>query len=194
MSRLVKSDLSDANTSRAVTNLEKDKEDTESLINVIQDFIDSSKEVLVGDSFDAVRNHMQEYINILQTRIKIADSLLEAVKNANQTMIDYMGSEDILDTERLDFIKQDLSMQESSLASVNAAISSYDPDKTFGSLDSLYSQRSSLEANIQKLKTKIDLIEKLDAKDAATYSTLMSSETELTGFNNTVGGVRTISI
>ncbi len=194
MSRLVKSDLSDANTSRAVTNLEKDKEDTESLINVIQDFIDSSKEVLVGDSFDAVRNHMQEYINILQTRIKIADSLLEAVKNANQTMIDYMGSEDVLDTERLDFIKQDLSMQESSLASVNAAISSYDPDKTFGSLDSLYSQRSSLEANIQKLKTKIDLIEKLDAKDAATYSTLMSSETELTGFNNTVGGVRTISI
>ena len=194
MSRLVKSDLSDANTSRAVTNLEKDKEDTESLINVIQDFIDSSKEVLVGDSFDAVRNHMQEYINILQTRMKIADSLLEAVKNANQTMIDYMGSEDVLDTERLDFIKQDLSMQESSLASVNAAISSYDPDKTFGSLDSLYSQRSSLEANIQKLKTKIDLIEKLDAKDAATYSTLMSSETELTGFNNTVGGVRTISI
>ena len=194
MSRLVKSDLSDANTSRAVTNLEKDKEDTESLINVIQDFIDSSKEVLVGDSFDAVRNHMQEYINILQTRIKIADSLLEAVKNANQTMIDYMGSEDVLDTERLDFIKQDLSMQESSLASVNAAISSYDPDKTFGSLDSLYSQRSSLEANIQKLKTKIDLIEKLDAKDAAIYSTLMSSETELTGFNNTVGGVRTISI
>ena len=194
MSRLVKSDLSDANTSRAVTNLEKDKEDTESLINVIQDFIDSSKEVLVGDSFDAVRNHMQEYISILQTRIKIADSLLEAVKNANQTMIDYMGSEDILDTERLDFIKQDLSMQESSLASVNAAISSYDPDKTFGSLDSLYSQRSSLEANIQKLKTKIDLIEKLDAKDAATYSTLMSSETELTGFNNTVGGIRTISI
>ena len=194
MSRLVKSDLSDANTSRAVTNLEKDKEDTESLINVIQDFIDSSKEVLVGDSFDAVRNHMQEYISILQTRIKIADSLLEAVKNANQTMIDYMGSEDVLDTERLDFIKQDLSMQESSLASVNAAISSYDPDKTFGSLDSLYSQRSSLEANIQKLKTKIDLIEKLDAKDAATYSTLMSSETELTGFNNTVGGVRTISI
>ena len=194
MSRLVKSDLSDANTSRAVTNLEKDKEDTESLINVIQDFIDSSKEVLVGDSFEAVRNHMQEYINILQTRMKIADSLLEAVKNANQTMIDYMGSEDVLDTERLDFIKQDLSMQESSLASVNAAISSYDPDKTFGSLDSLYSQRSSLEANIQKLKTKIDLIEKLDAKDAATYSTLMSSETELTGFNNTVGGVRTISI
>ena len=194
MSRLVKSDLSDANTSRAVTNLEKDKEDTESLINVIQDFIDSSKEVLVGDSFEAVRNHMQEYINILQTRMKIADSLLEAVKNANQTMIDYMGSEDVLDTERLDFIKQDLSMQESSLASVNAAISSYDPDKTFGSLDSLYSQRSSLEANIQKLKTKIDLIEKLDAKDAATYSTLMASETELTGFNNTVGGVRTISI
>ena len=179
MSLIKKSDLSDANSARAVTNLEKDKEDAENMINVIQDFIDSSTEVLVGDSFNAVRNHLQEYINILQTRIKIADSLLAAIKKANNTMIDYMGN--VL----IDGIEQ---------AYVNAKINSYDPDKYFASLDSLIADRASYEAQINNLKNKIDLMERLDPTDSSTYASLLESEEELTSFKNIVGGVKTISI
>ena len=194
MSLIKKSDLSDANSARAVTNLEKDKEDAENMISVIQDFIDSSTEVLVGDSFNAVRNHLQEYINILQTRIKIADSLLAAIKKANTTMIDYMGSEDTIDTAKLESTKQTLSMVQNSYDAVNAKINSYDPDKYFASLDSLIADRASYEAQINNLKNKIDLMERLDPTDSSTYASLLESEEELTSFKNIVGGVKTISI
>lgn len=194
MSLIKKGDLSDANSARAVTNLEKDKEDAENMISVIQDFIDSSTEVLVGDSFNAVRNHLQEYINILQTRIKIADSLLAAIKKANNTMIDYMGSEDTIDTAKLESTKQTLSMVQNSYDAVNAKINSYDPDKYFASLDSLIADRASYEAQINNLKNKIDLMERLDPTDSSTYASLLESEEELTSFKNIVGGVKTISI
>ena len=192
MSLIKKSDLSDANSARAVTNLEKDN--AENMISVIQDFIDSSTEVLVGDSFNAVRNHLQEYINILQTRIKIADSLLAAIKKANTTMIDYMGSEDTIDTAKLESTKQTLSMVQSSYDAVNAKINNYDPDKYFASLDSLIADRASYEAQINNLKNKIDLMERLDSTDSSTYASLLESEEELTSFKNIVGGVKTINI
>lgn len=194
MSLLNKSDLSEANSSKAIKNLEKDKEDAESMINVIQDFIDSSKEVLVGDSFDAVRNHMQEYINLLQTRIKMADSLIASVKSANETMINYMGVEDTLDTDRLDIYKQQLTLIESNRNSIEARLNNYDADKETVSYSYLKDQLDSLNADVDRYKTKIDLTERLDATDASTYSTLLESEVELTSFKNNVGGVRTISI
>ena len=193
MALLIKSDLSDANASKLVTNLEKDKEDAESLIGVIQDFIDSSKEVLVGDSFDAVRNHMQEYINLLQTRIKIAESLSTAVKNANQTMIDYMGSEDRLDTDELEILRQRLANKKSIYDETVSRINNYS-DKEWESLDTLTARRDTLETEINTLNTKIDLTANLVAKDGSVYSTLMQSDVEMSEFKTNIGGINTISI
>lgn len=193
MALLIKSDLSDANASKLVINLEKDKEDAESLIGVIQDFIDSSKEVLVGDSFDAVRNHMQEYINLLQTRIKIAESLSTAVKNANQTMIDYMGSEDRLDTDELEILRQRLNNKKSIYDETVSRINNYS-DKEWESLDTLTSRRDTLETEINTLNTKIDLTANLVAKDGSVYSTLMQSDVEMSEFKTNIGGINTISI
>lgn len=193
MALLIKSDLSDANASKLVINLEKDKEDAESLIGVIQDFIDSSKEVLVGDSFDAVRNHMQEYINLLQTRIKIAESLSTAVKNANQTMIDYMGSEDRLDTDELEISRQRLANKKSIYDETVSRINNYS-DKEWESLDTLTSRRDTLETEINTLNTKIDLTANLVAKDGSVYSTLMQSDVEMSEFKTNIGGINTISI
>ena len=193
MALLIKSDLSDANASKLVINLEKDKEDAESLIGVIQDFIDSSKEVLVGDSFDAVRNHMQEYINLLQTRIKIAESLSTAVKNANQTMIDYMGSEDRLDTDELEILRQRLANKKSIYDETVSRINNYS-DKEWESLDTLTARRDTLETEINTLNTKIDLTANLVAKDGSVYSTLMQSDVEMSEFKTNIGGINTISI
>ena len=56
-----KSDLEAANSSVGVNNLMKDKEDAQAVIGAIQDFISSSQEVLVGDSFDAIRKQLNNY-------------------------------------------------------------------------------------------------------------------------------------
>ncbi len=194
MAILIKSDLVEANSSKLVSSLEKDKEDTEALISVIEDFIDSSKEVLVGDSFEAVRNHLQEYINLLQTRLKIADSLFTAVNNANQTMIDYMGTEDKIDSSSIDTLKQQLSLVTTNYDDAVTRINKYDADREWESLDTLCNRRDSLEQEINSLKVKIDLATNLEAKDTSTYSTFLQSEVEITNFKNGVGGIKTISI
>ena len=36
-----------------------------------------------GESYDAVRTHLESYIPILQTRIKVANSIIDAIKAAN---------------------------------------------------------------------------------------------------------------
>lgn len=194
MAILIKSDLVDANSSKMVTSLEKDKEDTESLIGVIQDFIDSSKEVLVGDSFEAVRNHLQEYINLFQTRIKIADSLINAIKTANQTMIDYMGDEDKIDSSNIDLLKQQLSLIKVSNSDAVEKINKYDSNKNNDRLEDLINRRDTTEAEINRLNNLIDITTNLEQKDASVYSTFLQSEAELTSFNNNIGGVKTISI
>lgn len=194
MAILIKNDLVDANSSKMVTSLEKDKEDTESLIGVIQDFIDSSKEVLVGDSFEAVRNHLQEYINLFQTRIKIADSLINAIKTANQTMIDYMGDEDKIDSSNIDLLKQQLSLIKVSNSDAVEKINKYDSNKNNDRLEDLINRRDTTEAEINRLNNLIDITTNLEQKDASVYSTFLQSEAELTSFNNNIGGVKTISI
>ena len=91
MTLLKKSDLQSANSSGTfMSALISDQEDSQELINSIQDFISSSTDHLKGDAYDAVRAHLETYIPILQTRIKVANSIMEAIKAANNSMIDYM--------------------------------------------------------------------------------------------------------
>ena len=104
MTLLKKSDLNEANNMSSVllSRLVSDQEDAQEMINSIQEFISSSSSQLKGEAYDAVRTHMETYIPILQMRIKVAASLIDAVRNANNAMMDYMEDESVLNTDDLD--------------------------------------------------------------------------------------------
>lgn len=196
MTLLKKADLNDANSpsSKAISNLKKDKDDTEELIKVIQDFIDTSKENLAGDSFDAIRNHLQGYINVLQSRMKIADSLLTAIAAANNKMIDYMEDQDKLDTAELESYKRRLTTAETQRDHYSSKVNNYDPDVEKVSLTIYQNHLASAEGEVEKYKKIVNKIENLEATDSSTYSTLMGAEQETTTFKTSVGEINSIRV
>lgn len=190
MTLLKKSDLQSANSSGTfMSALISDQEDAQELINSIQDFISSSTDYLKGDAYDAVRAHLETYIPILQTRIKVANSIMEAIKAANNSMIDYMEGEDTLDTAELEGLRLQYNayrgQAERSLASANAYITPEAKSQAMAE----YERCSALAREVNK---KIQLLENLDSQDNAVYASLASIEAEITAFKNAVSDINAI--
>lgn len=191
MPLLKKSDLISANNDSLtmLRNLATDQEDAQELINAIQDFISSSSSQLKGDAYDAVRTHMETYIPILQNRIKVATSLIEAIKNANNSMINYMENETILNTDDLDGLYNEYNSYTSKAQRCLSSANAYVTPKSKNEAMAIY---ESYSAEAKKINKKIQLIEGLSAKDNAVYSKLCGIEAELTAYKNAIGDINTI--
>lgn len=187
-----KVDLDDANESTSVNNLKKDKEDAQAVIGAIQDFISSSKEVLVGESFDAIRKQLNNYSILMQYRIRAADSLINALKDANNSLVTYMDGEAKLNTDDYDTFKSEYDKAKQSADSLNARIRSYDSDKETASLSSLESQRDAAEATATKYKKLMDLVEGLPGADSTAYNKLTSGAADADTYRGMVGEIVTI--
>lgn len=187
-----KSDLDAASSSTNITNLTKDKEDAEAIISSIQDFISTSKEELVGKSFDAIRNQLNNYSILMQHRIKTADALISAIKAANTSLGNYMDGESKLDTADYDTFKTAYDNAVASIDSLNAAINSYNSETSEVSLSSLISQRDQAEATAKKYKRLLDLLDGLPGADGAAYGKLTTGATDSDGFKGLVGEIVTI--
>lgn len=195
MSVVYSSDLSQAmSSSAAINSLNADKEDTASMINALQDFISNTSGRLVGDGYDRVRSHLQGYIKILESRMKIADDLISGIKSACGTMISYMDGEAKLDTSELDFYNTKLINLTNRLESIVASIMSYDPDESDVSLASLRSAYYACENEIKEVKRMIDLLENLDAADAGAYASYLSSDQGVSSLASSVASIPTINI
>ncbi len=187
-----KGDLDAASSSVNVNNLTKDKEDAQAVINAIQDFISSSKEELVGESFDAIRNQLNNYSILMNRRITAADALISAIKQANTSLGNYMDGEAKLDTDDYDKFKAEYDSAKSTVESLNARISSYDPDEDEVSLSSLISQRDAAEATAAKYKRLMELLEGLPGADGSAYGMLTSGSADSDTFQSMVGDIVTI--
>lgn len=191
MTLLKKSDLTDANntSSTMLSNLVNDQNDAQELINAINDFVSSSTSQLKGEAYDAVRAHMETYIPILQMRMKVASSLMDAIQSANNTMIDYMEDETVLNTDELDSLHSQYNnytnAAQKSLNSANAYVTKEAKSQAMQE----YEQNA---AAARKITKKIQLIENLVAKDNATYNQLATVEAELTTYKNTISDIDTI--
>lgn len=187
---LNKSDLNMANSSGAYMNaLISDQEDAQSLINVINEFVSSSTEHLKGEAYDAVRAHLQTYIPVLEMRVKTATSIMEAIKSANDSMIDYMEEESVLNTDELDQLYNEynsyITTAQSRLNSANVYVTQEAKKQAM----SEYEQYARLARKVNK---KIQLLEGLVHKDNSVYSSLSSLEGEITAYKNAIGDINPI--
>lgn len=196
MAILIKSDLEAASSdgSPAISALIADKEDAQQLKNSIESFISGSSSELKGDAYDRVRSHMSEYLNVLESRIKTADSVMEAIKSANKKLIAYMEDEDKLDSSELESYQNKAIIAQNTIDSLNRMINNYDPDKANVSKDYLYGQLSAQEANLAKYKKMVRLLEGLEGADSSAYGELSSSAEFVTSITTTVGGMQNIKI
>lgn len=187
---LNKSDLNMANSSGAYMNaLISDQEDAQSLINAINEFVSSSTEHLKGEAYDAVRAHLQTYIPVLEMRIKTATSIMEAIKSANDSMIDYMEEESVLNTDELDQLYNEynsyITTAQNRLNSANVYVTQEAKKQAM----SEYEQYARLARKVNK---KIQLLEGLVHKDNSVYSSLSSLEGEITTYKNAIGDINPI--
>ena len=187
-----KADLDAASSSANITNLTKDKEDAEALRGAIQDFISSSQDVLIGDSFDAIRKQLNNYGILMQYREKAADALISAIKEANNSLGSYMDGESKLDTDDYDKFKAEYDSAVASVNSLNSRISSYDPDTDTTSLSDLISQRDAAEAKAAEYKRLMNLLEGLPGADSSAYGKLTSGAADSNSLQGMVGEIVTI--
>lgn len=187
---LNKSDLNMANSSGTYMNaLISDQEDAQSLINAINEFVSSSTEHLKGEAYDAVRAHLQTYIPVLEMRVKTATSIMEAIKSANNSMIDYMEEESVLNTDELDQLYNEynsyITTAQNRLNSANVYVTQEAKKQAM----SEYEQYARLARKVNK---KIQLLEGLVHKDNSVYSSLSSLEGEITAYKNAIGDINPI--
>ena len=187
---LNKSDLNMANSSGAYMNaLISDQEDAQAMINAINEFVSSSTEHLKGEAYDAVRAHMQTYIPILEMRIKTATSIMEAIKSANDSMIDYMEEESVLNTDELDQLYNEynsyITTAQNRLNSANVYVT---PEAKKQAM-SEYEQYARLARKVNK---KIQLLEGLVHKDNSVYGSLSALEGEINTYKNAIGDINPI--
>lgn len=185
-------DLDAANDSANITNLMKDKEDAQAVMNAIHDFNSTSKEVLVGDSFDAIRTQLNNYAIMMQERINTADSLITAIKSANDSLINYMDEEPKLNTDDYDEFKNLYDKALSEINSLTARINNYDSDKETSSLASLKNSLTTAEVAAKKYKRLLELLDGLSNADNSAYEILNSELSELDSFKKSVGEIITI--
>ena len=196
MAILIKSDLEAASSgsSPAISALISDKEDAQQLKNSIESFINGSSAELKGDAYDRLRSHMSGYLNVLDSRIKTADSVIEAIKSANSKLLAYMEDEDKLDSSELESYQNKQNIAQNTIDSLNRMINNYDPDESRVTKDYLYGQLSVQEANLKKYKKMVRLLEGLEGADSSAYGELSSSAEFVTSLNTTVGGMQNIKI
>ena len=187
---LNKSDLNMANSSGAYMNaLISDQEDAQAMINAINEFVSSSTEHLKGEAYDAVRAHLQTYIPILEMRIKTATSIMEAIKSANNSMIDYMEEENVLDTNELDGLYTEYNSYTATAQDRLNSANVYVTHEAKKQAMSEYEQYARLARKVMK---KIQLLEGLVNKDNSVYSSLSSLEGEITAYKNAIGDINPI--
>lgn len=191
MTLLKKSDLTSANNSgsKLISSLIADQDDSQAMINAIQEFISSSTEHLKGEAYDAVRTHLESYIPILQTRIKVANSIIDSIKSANNSMVDYMEDEDVLNTDDLDSLTSKYNSYMSTAREKLSKVNTYDNRADNQRALNDYEYYAGLARQVNK---KIQLLENLSSKDNAVYSSLSGIESEITAFKNAVGDINTI--
>ena len=194
MALLLQSDLSSANSSKMISLLTSDMEDSKKLIASLEDFSSSSTSVLVGASFDAVRSHLQGYIDALNTRVKVAESLISSLKAANDAMSDYMDGEAKLDSSELETLQNEANHYKSQAQSYFSRIDNYDSEKESMSKQALYDAYYGAREEQRRREKIIKLINDLEAQDSATFATLSSVTDEISQFSDSVGGISTIRI
>lgn len=187
---LNKSDLNMANSSGAYMNaLISDQEDAQAMINAINEFVSSSTEHLKGEAYDAVRAHLQTYIPILEMRIKTATSIMEAIKSANNSMIDYMEEENVLDTNELDSLYTEYNSYTATAQDRLNSANAYVTQEAKSQAMNEYEQYARLARKTMK---KIQLLEGLVNKDNSVYSSLSALEGEITAYKNAIGDINPI--
>ena len=162
-----KSDLEGANKSKVISAFQNDIEDCNKLKNAIEEFVNGTSDKLKGESYDSVRKYLSNYINVINTRISVANAIIDIITSANNSLIAYMEDEPVLITEEIPAIN----------SRINYLKSAIEPD----------------EYQISKLQRKKEKLDGLQGADNKAYGILNSTEGEINKLKSSIDSITGIS-
>lgn len=185
MIKILKSNLSVSSNMKSVLIL--DIVDTQNLIDAIQDFVENSGADLKGAGYDDLRSKITKYVEVLNIRKQVAESLKIAIEASFPAMEAFMEDYPDLDDSRLSDINTQVSILEnkynSALASYRSLLYSNNDDSNGVTIDfsddvirckkmaSFYKKE---KEKLEKLKTKLEALTPTDNDNYAKFNTAIS--------------------
>lgn len=182
MTKIIKSNLSVSSNMKSVLSL--DIGDTQNLIEAIQDFVENSGNTLKGTGYDDLRSKITKYVEVLNIRQQVAESLKNAIEVSFPAMEAFMEDYPDLDDSRLSDISTQVSILEnkynSALASYRSLLYANKDDSNGAPFDfsddvircknrmSFYKNE---KEKLEKLKTKLEALTPTDDDNYAKFNT-----------------------
>ena len=101
MPKVYLSEINATLNSNIIPALTTDSQEGQTVQTAVTSYINDSPEQLKGDFWDKTRQKMEIYNTSIKTRIEVASDLADAIKQALTKLRDYLGEDEMLDTDKL---------------------------------------------------------------------------------------------
>jgi hypothetical protein len=152
MTKLASGELSQANNSAMITQLESTAQTCTDLVGKLNDFIYNSGDTLKGGGYDAVRAKFSFYVDAISKQKMICDNLTNNVKAANNIMLTFMDGYSFLDDSKINDIEYSIEDIKSFLGWLESSSGS-GKNGTAEEISKWNGILADLEKKLQKLKS-----------------------------------------
>lgn len=184
--KIKKSELSSGNINQMKNALETDKADAKKLIDTLDDLIgaiDSKK--LSGQSYDLVKNKLNEFKTILSERINLSSSIIGAINSATSSMASFMGDKYTeLDEAELGSLQATISNAQTDIAALS--------EVTLSETTPEYNEKKVRELNalIASIREEIEKINGISTADNSAYAHIESVRDSITQYSSKINGIK----
>lgn len=176
MTKVYSADLSNANSSSMITQLEETSSSSSTVLSQLNSFIGESSSILMGNGYDAVRSKLSVYADAINKQKTICDNLSNNVKAANNVMLTFMDGYSYLD----DAYIQDIEYSIEDVKSFLSWLRSYSEEKKArNGTDAEIAHWEGIQAELER---KLDKLRKLDPTDKSSFAMLDTVSEDMMNF------------
>jgi len=152
MTKVTSADLTRANTSAMITQLDSTYETSTSILSKMNEFIYGSTDALRGEGYNAVRAKLSLYVDAIRKEALICQNLSNNVKAANNVMLTFMDGYTVLDDKYISDIENSIEDVKAFLGWLRSYSSSNERNGTDAEISHWEGIQVELESKLNKLK------------------------------------------
>jgi hypothetical protein len=175
--------------------LEQDVKDSGSANNSIDAYINESSTKLSGEQWDKTRTKMGVYKDALSKRAEVAGILSEAIREALQLLKDYLGTDEMLDSEKLPELKEQRQACAEAIKNLQGMLNEKKTNDAGEEVpaynnDEVRAQIALAEETLKEIDRLIEKIEGLDEVYNKAVDILDGAYQSVLAFGKTVSGIK----
>ena len=186
MPKVYLSEINATLNSNIIPALSTDSQEGQTTQTAVTSFLNDSPEKLKGDFWDKLRQKMEtSYNTALKTRVELAANLAEAIKKALTLLKDYLGEDEMLDTDKLPEYKK----QRQICLDAIEQLTEYAKDSRYNSAE-LQEQINQAKATLAELDRIIAKIEGLEPVYNEAMQIIQEAAAKISPFESAVKEIK----